>query len=113
MRSVVERLLAGARRALAWSRAWHARRSSAEPQSPADRLVYRLRSWPKLPSSTISSDISRMLSVMSNRPVNRRWIMNNSRLQLSEVDLFLRRLVEQDAVEVTDTTHYSPGTSTI
>lgn len=50
---------------------------------------------------------------MSNRPVNRRWIMNNSRLQLSEVDLFLHRLVEQDAVEVTDTTHYSPGTSTI
>jgi hypothetical protein len=111
MRRVVECLLAGARRALAWSRAW--RDGAAEPESPADRLVYRLRRWPKLPSSTISSDISRMLSVMSNRPVNRRWIVNNSRLQVHEVDRFLHRLVEQDAVEVTDTTHYSPGTSTI
>jgi hypothetical protein len=108
MSSLVHRFLTGTRRALTWD----ARPGSAEPEAAADRLVYRLRSWPKLPSSTVSSDISRMLSIMSNRPVNRRWIMNNSRLQSREVDDFLHRLVEQNAVEVTDTTHYSPEPST-
>ncbi|GAC1601310.1 MAG: hypothetical protein NVS3B2_04100 [Ramlibacter sp.] len=61
----------------------------------------------------MSSDIPRLLSVMSNRPVNRRWIVAHSRLQPHEVDRFLLQLVEQDAVEVTDTTHYRPGTSAI
>ena len=79
-----------------------------DPGDPQDRLIYRLRSWPKLPSSSISTDVSRTLSVMSTRPVNRRWILNNSSLRAHEVDSMLQRLVDQDAVEVTDPGKYGP-----
>ena len=80
--------------------------------SGGDQLIYRLRRWPKLPSSSMNTDITRTLSVMSTRPVNRRWILNNSSLQEREVDSMLQRLVEQDAVEVTDAGKYRPHTST-
>ena len=73
-----------------------------------DDLIYRLRSWPKLPSAGMSTDICRTLSVMSTRPVNRRWILNNSSLREHQVDLLLDRLVEQDAVEVTDPARFRP-----
>lgn len=82
-----------------------------DPGSGHDQLIYRLRRWPKLPSSTMNTDITRTLSVMSTRPVNRRWILNNSSLQEREVDSMLRRLVEQDAVEVTNAGKYRPHTS--
>ena len=77
----------------------------------ADQLIYRLRRWPKLPSASMTTDITRALSVMSTRPVNRRWLLNNSSLAVHEVDSMLRRLVEQDAVEVTDAGKYGPHTS--
>ena len=67
-----------------------------------DLLIYRLRRWPKLPSSSMSTNVSRALSVMSTRPVNRRWLLNNSSLPEHEVDRLLQRLVQQDALEVTD-----------
>lgn len=56
----------------------------------------------------MSTDICRTLSVMSTRPVNRRWILNNSSLQAHEVDTMLRRLEEQDAVQVTDPAKFQP-----
>ena len=75
-------------------------------EGDADQLIYRLRRWPKLPSASMTTDITRALSVMSTRPVNRRWLLNNSSLAVHEVDSMLRRLVEQDAVEVTDAGKY-------
>jgi len=74
-----------------------------------DTLIYRLRRWPQLPSASMNTDVSRTLSVMSTRPVNRRWILNNSSLHEHEVDSMLQRLVEQDAVEVTDAAKYRPS----
>jgi hypothetical protein len=76
-----------------------------------DKLIYRLRRWPKLPLSIMSTDVSRTLSVMSTRPVNRRWILSNSSLAEHEVDSMLQRLVEQGAVEVTDAGKYRPHAS--
>lgn len=73
-----------------------------------DQLIYRLRRWPELPSSSLSTDVTRALSVMSTRPVNRRWLLNNSGLQAHEVDSMLRRLVGQGAVEVTDAGKFQP-----
>lgn len=73
-----------------------------------DQLIYRLKRWPKLPSAGMSTDITRTLSVMSTRPVNRRWILNNSSLRAHEVDTMLRRLVEQGAVDVTDASKFQP-----
>ena len=74
-----------------------------------DTLIYRLKRWPQLPSASMNTDVSRTLSVMSTRPVNRRWILNNSSLQEHEVDSMLERLVEQEAVEVTDAAKYRPS----
>ena len=76
--------------------------------SGEDQLIYRLRRWPKLPSSSMTTDVTRALSVMSTRPVNRRWLLDNINLTTHEVDKMLRRLVEQEAVEVTDAGKYHP-----
>lgn len=72
----------------------------------ADQLIYRLKHWPRLPSSCRTADIFRALSMMSNRPVNRRWILNHSTMPAHEVDGLLHRLVEQGAVDVTDAGRY-------
>ncbi|MDB5947128.1 MAG: hypothetical protein JWQ33_2154 [Ramlibacter sp.] len=76
-----------------------------------ESLIYRLRHWPQIPSASKTADIYRTLSVMSNRPVNRRWILNNSSLDARAVDHLLRRLVEQGAVEVIDARGYGPDTT--
>jgi hypothetical protein len=97
------------------ARIFSAFRSGLAPSTPAtpvddtgETLIYRLRYWPQIPSLSKTADIYRTLSVMSNRPVNRRWILNNSSLDARAVDHLLRRLVEQDAVEVIDARRYRP-----
>lgn len=87
-------------------------RSANSPKPVAcahDDLIYRLRQWPKMPGAGVSIDVRRILGVMSTRPVNRRWILNNSKMQAREVDLLLRRLTEQGAVEITDAGKYRPA----
>lgn len=76
-----------------------------------DGLIYRLKHWPDLPTATRTAGVLRALSVMSNRPVNRHWILANSRLQAHDVDRLLARLVEQDAVEVIDGSRYRDPTA--
>jgi hypothetical protein len=78
-----------------------------------DQLIYRLKRWPKLPEASMRTDITRTLSVMSTRPVNRRWILNNSSLSEGEVDSMLQHLVDQGAVEVTDAARFGPGTQAV
>lgn len=72
----------------------------------SDHLIYRLKHWPRIPSASRTAEMLRTLSVMSHRPVNRRWILNHSGLAAREVDLLLRRLVEQGAVQITDAGKY-------
>jgi hypothetical protein len=67
-----------------------------------DGLIYRLKHWPELPCASRTADVLRALSVMSNRPVNRQWILSNSKLRAQDVDRLLARLVAQDAVDVID-----------
>ncbi|MES2939713.1 MAG: hypothetical protein V4864_18665 [Pseudomonadota bacterium] len=72
-----------------------------------DGLVYRLKHWPDLPPAGKTADVYRVLSVMSNRPVNRHWILTTCRLAPRQVDALLRWLVRQGAVEVIDISGYA------
>lgn len=72
----------------------------------ASDLIYRLKQWPVLMESQKTADIYRTLSVMSNRPVNRRWILASSRMTPQQVDRLLHQLVRQGAVEVVDTSKF-------
>lgn len=79
-----------------------------DTQPPArGELIYRLKHWPDLPPAGKTAEIYRVLSVMSNRPVNRRWILSTCKLAPPQVDALLRWLVRQDAVEVIDTSAYA------
>jgi hypothetical protein len=69
--------------------------------------IYRLKHWPHLPSGQKTADIYRTLSVMSNRPVNRRWILASSRMRPEQVDKLLERLVAEGAVEVIDSSRFT------
>ena len=68
-----------------------------------DGQAYQLRHWPDL-SGARTADMLRALSVMSHRPVNRRWILASTKLTSDEVDNLIARLIAQDAVMVIDTT---------
>ena len=80
----------------------------SEPADSGDCLIYRLKHWPRLRSVSKTAGIYRALSMMSTRPVNRRWILSNSGMPASEVDGLLRRLIAEGAVEVIDSTQFGP-----
>lgn len=87
--------------------AWLASRLAPQPHPaaealPQDGLVYRLKRWPDLPSPARTADVLRLLSLMSHRPVNRRWMLSYSRLDAEHVDALLRRLVDRGEVDVID-----------
>jgi hypothetical protein len=76
-----------------------------------DSQIYRLRHWPDLPTVNRTADVFRALSVMSNRPVNRNWLLSHSKLPARQVDQLLQRLVHEGAVEVIDTSKYGPDSN--
>ncbi|WP_048442033.1 hypothetical protein [Caenimonas sp. SL110] len=78
----------------------------SEVDEPGEGLAYQLRHWPDL-SGARTADMLRALSVMSHRPVNRRWILASTRLTAVEVDNLIARLIAQDAVTVIDTGRYA------
>lgn len=89
--------------------AWLASRPAPESGFDAvadDGLVYRLKRWPDLPSTVRTADVLRLLSVMSHRPVNRRWMISHSRLAVEHIDALLRRLVGRGDVEVIDASRF-------
>ena len=73
---------------------------------PGDTRVFRLKHWPELPSRHRTADVYRALSLMSNRPINRGWILRHSRMDEKELDGLLDRLVAQGAVEAIDVSNY-------
>jgi len=77
-----------------------------EVDSEGDSLIYRLKHWPDLPAERRTANIFRALSVMSHRPVNRRWFATQSKLPASEVDQLLQHLIGEDAVEIIDGSKY-------
>lgn len=80
-------------------------------ETDGDGLIYRLKHWPELPASSRTADVFRALSVMSHRPVNKHWILANSKLRAAQVDKLLQRLIAEDAVEVIDGSKYGPDTN--
>jgi len=80
-------------------------RDDIEPEGSG--LIYRLKYWPELPTHSRTADVYRALSVMSSRPVNRHWILANSKLPAAQVDRLLKRLIDEDAVEVIDSSKFS------
>lgn len=76
--------------------------SQRDELQPAGGLIYRLKHWPDLPRHHRTADVFRALSVMSNRPVNRHWILAHSRLHEDQLDSLLQRLVREGAVEAID-----------
>lgn len=73
-----------------------------EAEPGEDGLVYRLKHWPTLPSAIRTADVLRLLSVMSHRAVNRRWIRAHTRLEAAQIESLLRRLVAHGDAEVID-----------
>lgn len=86
------------------------RTEESQPPQPGE-LIYRLKHWPALPDRLKTADVLRTLSVMSNRPVNRRWILSHSRLKAEQVDELLRRLEDENAVSIIDATNFRPPAS--
>ena len=86
---------------------------SQDDASPieSDGLIYRLKHWPELPSQNRTADVFRALSVMSTRPINKRWILAHSKLQAEQLDQLLLRLIAEDAVEVIDGSKYAAATA--
>jgi len=74
---------------------------AAEPDLPGD-LIYRLRSWPELPGNLRTAEVLRLMSLMSSRPLRRSWILDRTRLDEQRLDLLLKRLVAQKALDVLD-----------
>ena len=83
------------------------------PQSPEEAaregLIYRLKYWPRLPSATRTAEVLRLLSMMSHRPVNRRWMLSHTRMGAASMDRLLQGLIDRGAVEVIDTSRFEAG----
>jgi hypothetical protein len=79
-------------------------------ENEGDGLIYKLKYWPVLPSHCRTADVYRALSVMSQRPVNRHWIVEHStKMRPAEIDQLLQHLVDQGAVQVIDGSKYAGG----
>ncbi len=72
-----------------------------EPDLPGD-LIYRLKHWPELPDNLRTAEVLRLISLMSSRPLRRSWILDRTRLDAQRLDLLLKRLSAQQALDVLD-----------
>jgi hypothetical protein len=73
----------------------------------ANELIYRLKQWPHLANAQKTAAVYRTLSVMSNRPVNRRWILAQSKLAPQEADSLLQHWIAAGCIEVIDPSLFS------
>jgi hypothetical protein len=90
------------RRLFALSRRAFRGETGAPPEQRGSNLIFRMRSWPQLPERGRTADVYRMLSVMSNQPVNRQWLLARCRMAPEQLDALLQHLVAQGSVEVID-----------
>jgi hypothetical protein len=81
-------------------------RSALPPITGAD-LIFRLKAWPQLPEEGRTAEIYRLLSVMSNQPVNRQWLLARCRLAPQQLDKLLVRLLADGALEVIDPARFA------
>jgi hypothetical protein len=83
------------------------RPASGRERAAAADLIFRLKSWPRLPEDGRTAEIYRILSVMSSQPVNRHWLLANFRLAPQQLDALLLKLVAEGAVEVIDPARFA------
>ncbi|GAB3656939.1 hypothetical protein [Ramlibacter alkalitolerans] len=81
--------------------------AAERPRRP--ELIFRLRAWPRLPENGRTAEVYRILSVMSNQPVNRQWLLGRFRLAPQQLDALLQQLVAQGSVEVIDPAAFAQG----
>lgn len=79
----------------------------AQPPGQGMSLIYRLRRWPTLPADSRTAEVLRTLSVMSQRPVNRNWILMSTALKPAQVDRLLQFLIDQGVVDVIDSAGFA------
>ncbi len=72
-------------------------------------LIYKLREWPALPEDWSTAPVFRALSVMSQRHVNRHWLITRQGLAPSQADDLIRYLVHLDAVDIVDASDFAPA----
>ena len=85
-----------------------ARFQSTRPR-PVHDLIFRMRSWPQLPEDGRTADVYRVLSVMSQQPVNRQYLLARCRMTPPQLDKLLERLVADGALEVIDPARFAAG----
>jgi hypothetical protein len=109
---MMEAISGFARRASSWAElhteSWLPSHSPDAGGGTAD-MIYRLRHWPTLPSAMRTADVLRMLSLMSNRPVSRRWMLSHGKLPAKRLDALLDRLATQGALEEINPASFPPG----
>ena len=76
-------------------------------RSARANLIFRLKAWPQLPESGRTAEIYRLLSVMSNQPVNRQWLLARCRMAPHQLDRLLLKLVEDGALEIIDPARFA------
>lgn len=74
---------------------------------PAPDLIFRMKSWPELPEDGRTAEIYRVLSVMSNQPVNRNWLLARCSLAPKQLDKLLDHLIADGALEVIDPARFA------
>ena len=75
--------------------------------TPQPDLIFRMKSWPQLPEHGRTAEVYRILSVMSNQPVNRRWLLARCRMAPHELDSLLMQLVADGALEAVDPAQFA------
>lgn len=107
MASVYDSLSAWARKTTTTFAVLLATGGHERAHSPAPgEIAYRLRQWPRLPQAVKTAAVLRTLSVMSQRPVNRRWMLANTKLRSNELNRLLASLDQQGALETIDTSRF-------
>ncbi len=75
---------------------------TASTSTPNPDLIYKLKRWPELPSEYKKADVYQILSVMSNQPVNRSWLVSHWHAPVSRLDKLLEHLIAQGEVQTID-----------
>lgn len=105
MLTLTLRGLFGAKRKEAFGGPFQAAAGGA--RRPGADLIFRMKSWPELPEDGRTAEIYRVLSVMSQQPVNRQYLLARCRLAPHQLDKLLMQLVADGALEVIDPARFA------
>ncbi len=81
--------------------------ATSSKEEGAGDLIFRMRAWPQLPETGRTAEVYRMLSVMSSRPVNRRWLLSRCGMAPKQLDALLQQWVTEGSIEVIDPARFA------